>query len=1026
MLKGLNSENKKSYFHLILSVVFIFSMFFIGLIVQSNYFNSNIINVNADDYFEGGEGTELNPLQIATKEQLYNLANLINDPVTNSTYRSLYYDLMEDITFASDESEQWIPIGKDSANLYFAGNFDGNGHTITNLTITEYISGFENYGLFGYVLGTSSVPANISNLGFVDTNINISSSATIYLGAVAGQAYSYVDILNCYNTGNISVTSSAIIYAGGITGRTYSSNQITNCYNTANITGSSATSTVNIGGITGRLYSSNQIANCYNTGNIVTTISSSSYAGGIAGSFYSSSIEILDCYNTGNINVTSSSSSVTGGIVGYVYSSYTVEITNSYNIGYVTAIASSVYKGGIVGSSGTGTKINYCYALINQGYTALYNGSISTNTGAIKTAVDMINIGTYANWDIIGETSTWIMTGALPTLRGLTRTEDIYYNLILDYNSELTNLVSFYKAGEQVTLPNQTTFTHFLSGWALTEIGEVVYNVNYIYTMPSENITLYAQWEGYFESGEGTEINPFQIATKEQLYNLANLVNNSAATNTTYKSLYYELIADITFASDGSEQWKPIGSTTSWYFSGKFNGNGHIITNLTNTSYITGYSYYGLFGYVRGINTSNRAEIKNIGLVGTRIDFYSGNSIYAGSVAGRIEYYTNISNCYNTGEIILKGSYSYAGGIVGYSYSDTQIINCYNTGSVGVINSSTSVYAGGIVGYSRTLNQITNSYNIGYITSESIKGGIMGGSYSSDNEINNCYALENQGYTAVYGSGTAPTINTRVIVTLEEMMDIETYVNWDFEGETSVWIMAALPYLRGITRIEDIYRTLTYNYNYPGLDDLVELHTVNSNIVLPHGIRHIDLGTGYIIGWAEEEFGEVVYDAGDTYIMPNENSTLYAQWIEITLFAGGNGTEATPFQIANKDQLHYLSILINDSITNSIYRSLYYELITHITFTDDESEQWIPIGKNDSLYFMGHFNGNNHTITNLTITSYKTDFNYYGLFGYVKGSDTPAEIKNIGFIDTNINVANASDLFSGSVAGRIEDTNVSN
>ena len=1004
MLRPIIHEKKKMQFYLLLSMIFIFSMFFIGFVIQLTYEmpQTKIIGVNADDYFEDGDGTEENPLQISSKEQLYNLATLINDPTTNPTYTSLYYELTTDIIFASDESEQWTPIGISSSSLYnFSGHFNGNGHIIINLTVTSTsalgYSGNYYCGLFGYVKGLStSDRAEIKNLGLIGTNINVTKLGdALYSGSIAGYT-TYTDISNCYNTGSI-ISSSSYNRAGGIAGYSIYTD-ISNCYNTGDVTTtSSASSSYGSGGIVGYARSTINIGNCYNTGDVTSNCSASSYG--------------------------------SGGIVGYAYQS--TQITNCYNVGFI--MVSGTCEGGIVGySNNSDNQINNCYALENQGYTAVYGGgsSPSVNSGNILTFAEMMDQSLFINWDFAGETSIWTMAGIpFPILRGLTRAEDIYYSLTYNLNySVSTDIVEFYKAGTEITLPEKTKVGYIFSGWSLIETDPVDYNVNSIYVMPSENITLYGQWVSYFAGGDGTEGSPFQIENKEQLYSLANFINNST-TNSSYRSLYYELIADITFASDGSEQWIPIGisSSTNYYFSGKFNGNGHTITNLTITSPIDGFDYYGLFGYVKS------AEIKNIGLVGSKIDFKDAtSSVYVGAVAGRIEY-TNISNCYNTGEFnmsLLFGVSVYAGGIVGYSYKYNQITNCYNIGNVTA--GGYKVYSGGITGYAYQTTQITNCYNIGYIvasgSSSFYKGGVIGYSANSNNEINNCYALESQGYTAVYGGGTAPSVNTGFIKTITEMMDITTYANWDFEGETSTWVMAALPYLRGITRAEDIHRILTYDYNYGALVDVVNIYTVGSNIVLPHGIRHIDLGTGYIIGWSLTESGEVDYDAGDTYIMPNENSTLYAQWIEITLFAGGEGTEINPFKIANKDQLYYLSILINDSETNSVYRSLYYELTADITFASDESEQWTPIGKDASYYFMGHFDGNEHTITNLTITSPIDGFSCYGLFGYVKGVSTSnrAEISNLGLIGTNINIIEDSSSYIGAVAGYTYYANITN
>ena len=163
----------------------------------------------------------------------------------------------------------------------FEGTFDGNGKTISNLTITPSGS---HIGLFGYI-GTSGT---VRNLGLIDPNINGPS----YVGGIAG--YNSGTISNCYNTGGISGSS----YVGGIAGGN-NSGTITNCYNTGDI---SATNNY-AGGIAG--YNSGTISNCYNTGGI----SGSSSVGGITG--WNNGGTITKCYNVGVAPMPISSGNVT-------------------------------------------------------------------------------------------------------------------------------------------------------------------------------------------------------------------------------------------------------------------------------------------------------------------------------------------------------------------------------------------------------------------------------------------------------------------------------------------------------------------------------------------------------------------------------------------------------------------------------------------------------------------------------------------------------------------------------------------
>ena len=120
-----------------------------------------------------------------------------------------------------------------------------------------------------------------------------------------------------------------------------------------------------------------------------------------------------------------------------------------------------------------------------------------------------------------------------------------------------------------------------------------------------------------------------------------------------------------------------------------------------------------------------------------------------------------------------------------------------------------------------------------------------------------------------------------------------------------------------------------------------------------------------------------------------------------TSFAGGSGTESSPYQIATAGQLAYLAYLINTSSTNSTYRSLYYEQVADI---DLSAHYWDAIGTS-SYYFSGHYDGGGFTISGLyTQSGSSSTYDYQGLFGYVVGqSETNmATIKNVGIIDSNI------------------------
>lgn len=234
-------------------------------------------------------------------------------------------------------------------------------------------------------------------------------------------------------------------------------------------------------------------------------------------------------------------------------------------------------------------------------------------------------------------------------------------------------------------------------------------------------------WDGSvasgFESGSGTEWDPYIIKTAPQLAYLAQSVNSGA----TYCGKYICLISDIVLntadmfkvdengaiiaasSNKPPRQWTKIGNfQADYYFGGSFDGNNHEIRGIYIDS---------LFGYCYN------ATIKNIGVTDGFL-----------SSCGAIEYnYAEsgtslVSNCYNA--CTIKGAQ--CGGIIGSSYASSATItyeNCYNSGNVSGNTGGDfySRYAGGIIGSLANTcgwTDIINCHNFGEIISSKNAGGI--------------------------------------------------------------------------------------------------------------------------------------------------------------------------------------------------------------------------------------------------------------------------------------------------------------
>jgi hypothetical protein len=188
----------------------------------------------------------------------------------------------------------------------FTGNFDGNSHIISNLTI----AGEHYLGLFGRL----EYGAEIKNLAIIDVNI-IGSD---YTSGIVG--FSKGKIATSYCTGIVNGNR----FVGGLTGRNWGN--INTSYNAATVTGNN-----NVGGITAGNYGN--ITNSYNVGMITAKWD----VGGLAGA--NSSI-ISSSYSTGVV----SGESRTGGLVGYSMWEYAVITSSFWN---VESSGLSISDGGI-------------------------------------------------------------------------------------------------------------------------------------------------------------------------------------------------------------------------------------------------------------------------------------------------------------------------------------------------------------------------------------------------------------------------------------------------------------------------------------------------------------------------------------------------------------------------------------------------------------------------------------------------------------------------------------------------------
>ena len=147
-----------------------------------------------------------------------------------------------------------------------------------------------------------------------------------------------------------------------------------------------------------------------------------------------------------------------------------------------------------------------------------------------------------------------------------------------------------------------------------------------------------------------------------------------------------------------------------------------------------------------------------------------------------------------------------------------------------------------------------------------------------------------------------------------------------------------------------------------------------------------------------------------------------------TSFSGGSGTKDDPYQIATAAELAYLASQVNNAVET--YKNKYIELTADI---DLGGRSWIPIGLNivyaDGQCFMGTFNGNNHTVTNMllddpSVVEIEDGAINIGLFGVVEYGT----IENLVVSNSNMNysVSSGDNVRSGIIVGYVADGIVRN
>ena len=489
-------------------------------------------------------------------------------------------------------------------------------------------------------------------------------------------------------------------------------------------------------------------------------------------------------------------------------------------------------------------------------------------------------------------------------------------------------------------------------------------------------------------AGSGTEADPWQIATLENLYWIAATDDVLPSPNLeTRCAKYYIQTADIDASSTAT--WFPNGS--GGYYG--WDPIGYWDNALSYQEFTGGYNGQGF--KINGLYINRPGE--------TGIGFFSNTctGLFSGEQAGDI-FNTGLTN------VNITGEYS-VGGLIGFTVSG-DITNSYVTGSVtGVIN------VGGLVGFSDGWCEFLSVFSTANVTGSDQVGGLIG-KHLDFSLIRNSYSTGN-----VISLGDPFEYIGGILGVQYDV--INTYFAGRSDGDAMVggWQQYSYP-----DNFFDSQMTLPYNDDpFGNRKTTAEMKTKSTYIAegwdfTPGtGAWQIkETSSGYI---SYPYLQSIQYDVPGTYPPVNPIPGLEVP------YAGGDGTPGNPYQITNWKELSNIRINLSSCfiLNNNLDTTGSSGYGATASALSNGGLGWTPIG-NATTKFTGNLNGNGHTINGLYI-NHTIDYwgmdpltqENIGLFGAI---GTGAVISNIGL--TNVSIAGKYQV--GGLVGLIEGGSVAN
>ena len=651
------------------------------------------------------------------------------------------------------------PVG--SSGGYFHATFNGQGHTVSGLTINRPDA--YNVGLFGFTFGET-----IENLGL--SNVNITGLDNV--GGIVGSNFLAMGtVKNSFVTGNVTGRD----YVGGLIGDNYSS-AIRNTYTAVHVSGRNY-----VGGLAGVNGGTSVITNSYATGNVDAT---GDNVGGLVGLNNNSSI--TDAYATGTVT----GNDFTGGLVGENTFS---TITNSYSTGAVTGNNST---GGLVGRVEHANGESADTYIINSGW---YD-----NAG--DSASDAIGKTGYFDYGIMD----WVSGGpASVTYKESNASAfsspghpvyDPYntggnrWNFNEGGNASATWVPVVDNSAKTAGLPIlgwQSGAVH-MQGDGSAETPYQVTNVGQLQVMAYDLLSNYelmnninADVAGYntglgFLPVGGWGLGTFQATFNGQGHTISNLMINRPDTDDVglFGFTYNETIENLGLINANIIGRDSVGGIVGSNFCAPTTvKNSYVTGNITGRDYVGGLVGYNYSSTIR--NTYSTAHV-------------SGRD-YVGGLVGANDN-SLITNSYSSGDVSVTGTET--GGLVGLNLYSGSISNSFATGSV-----SGAGIMGGLVGQLDSGTLLNNWY----ILNGATQG--VGNTADVSGQVDlQTGATVAEAKTAFYSSSHQVYQNSAAP---EDPSNA-----WDFTPNTGAWesFASVLPHLKyenftlpGITISGDVY-----------------------------------------------------------------------------------------------------------------------------------------------------------------------------------------------------------------------------